>query len=270
MIHPTAIIDPRAEIAPDASIGPYSVIEGPVRLAAGVKVYGHVYILGRTEIGAGCEIHPFAVVGGTPQDFHYTDGDTGVVIGPGTLIREHASISRGCETPNTIVGGGCMIMAKAHVGHDCVIDDGVVLTNGAECAGHVHIGAGAVISGHVMIHQFVRIGRRAMCVGAALVKHDVPPFMVTDHDGGIAKINLVGLRREGFSRQTIAAVKGVFKALYRSDRPFATALAELRRQEHCPSAREILDFVSESSKRGIAGRSRRVRAGADDSDEAAE
>ncbi len=257
MIHPTAIVDPQAEIGPEVSIGAYTIIDGPVKIASGTRVYPHAHISGSTTIGRNCQIHPYAVVGNTPQDHSYEGGESFVVIGDNTMIREFTSIHRGAAPGTTTsIGSGCMIMAKAHVAHNCVIGDGVVLTNGVECAGHVQIGNHAVIAAHAMVHQFARVGRRAMCVGSALVMRDVPPFCVTDYKGGVAKVNLVGLQREGLSRQSTQAIKDAFKILYRSDEPFSMAVEQLKAMDNCPEVEEILEFIANPSKCGIAGPSR--------------
>ena len=257
MIHETAVVDAQAEIGPEVSVGPYAVIDGPVKIGAGTTVDGHAHICGSTSIGRNCHIHPFAVVGDTPQDFSFDGGESFVIIGDNTQIREYVSIHRGAEPGSaTTLGSGCMIMAKAHVGHNSVIGDGVVLGNSTECAGRVQIGNDVFISAQAMIHQFVRVGRRAMCVGQALVMRDVPPFCVTDYKGGVAKVNVVGLQREGFSEETIQRIKGAFKMLFRSSEPFSLAVERLKEQDNCPEVEEILDFLANPSKRGLAGRSR--------------
>ncbi len=257
-IHSTAIIDSRAEIADGATVGPYAIIDGPVRIGAGVRIHAHAHISGATTIGKDCEIYSFTTVGLAPQDFHYDGAESYVEIGDKTIIREYVSVHRASEPREaTTIGAGCMIMAKAHIGHDCKIGDGVVLTNGVECAGHVQIGADAVLSGNVLIHQFARIGRRVMCVGAARITHDVPPFLVAQCDGGIGRVNTIGLQREGFAKETIAEIRNAFRLLYRSSTPFEKAVEELRREERGAEVREILDFIAGSSKLGIAGPTRR-------------
>ena len=257
MIHQTAIIDPRAAIDPEASIGAYVIIDGPVEIAAGTRVHAHAHLSGHTTIGRNCEVHPFAVVGNAPQDFSYQGGESYLVVGEGTVIREYVSIHRGAEPgTTTTIGSGCMIMAKAHVAHNCTIGEGVVLTNGVECAGHAQIGNHAVIAAHAMVHQFARVGRRVMCVGTALIMRDVPPFCITDFKGGVAKVNRVGLQREGFSSETIGKINEAFKTLYRSKEPFSLAVEQLKACDNCPEVEEILEFIAHPSKCGIAGPSR--------------
>ncbi|MCZ6653436.1 MAG: acyl-ACP--UDP-N-acetylglucosamine O-acyltransferase [Planctomycetota bacterium] len=257
MIHETAIIDPQAEIAPDVSIGPYAIIDGPVKIGAGSKIHAHAHISGHTTLGRNCEIHPHAVVGNTPQDHSYEGGESYLVVGDDTQIREFVSIHRGAAPgTSTSIGSGCMIMAKAHVAHNCVVGDGVVLTNGVELGGHAQIGKHALIAAHAMVHQFARVGRRSMCVGTALIMRDVPPFCVTDYKGGLVKVNVVGLQREGFSKETTREIKNAFKVLYRSDEPFSIAVEQLKAMDNCPEVEEILEFIANPSKCGIAGRSR--------------
>ena len=148
-IHPAAIVDKQAEIDPTAEIGPYAVIEGPVTIRAGTRVYPNAYISGWTEIGQGCEIHPGAVIGHLPQDFHFHPCRSYCRIGDGTIVREFASIHRGTQPESaTILGKGCFILGYSHIGHNCVLGDGVKLYNMAACSGHVDVGEKAVISAY--------------------------------------------------------------------------------------------------------------------------
>lgn len=255
-IHPTAVVDAAAEIGPDVEIGPYVVIEGPVKIGAGSRIMAHAFLNGDTTLGPECIIHPFAVVGNTPQDYHYHGEDSHVRLGSRTVVREYATIHRGSQPGSgTTIGDDCMIMAKAHIGHNCAIGNGVIISNSTEVAGHSQIGDNAVLSGHIMVHQFVRIGRRSMCAATAKVPHDIPPFMLVDFDGAAAKINLVGLRRGGFSREAISALKEAYRLLYRGE-SFKNGLAALQQQNNVPEVEELIAFLTAPSKRGIAGRPR--------------
>src|SRR5262245_61011695 len=158
-IHPTAVIDPKAKIAKSADIGPYVIVEGPVEIGEDVKLYPPVYLSGWTQIGDRCVIHPGAVVGHLPQDFHYSGERSYCRIGSGTIIREFASIHRGTQPESwTILGENCFILGYAHIGHNCELGRGVKLYNCAALSGHVIVGDNAIISGYSLIHQFVRIG----------------------------------------------------------------------------------------------------------------
>jgi UDP-N-acetylglucosamine acyltransferase len=262
MIHPTAIVDSAAELADDVTVGAYAVIEGPVRAESGVRIHSHANISGASTLRSGCEVHPFAAVGGPPQDLKYDGAESFVEIGERTILREYVSVHRGTEAGSrTLVGADCLLMAKAHVGHNCTIENGVILTNAVECGGHSEIGAHAVFGGGAMTHQFARVGRRAMVAGMARVRHDVPPFVSCDTEGALSKLNTIGLRREGLQRDAMAALKEAFKALWRSGRPFQLALAELRTKDHHPIVEELLTFVSTPSKLGIAGPRRHAAGG---------
>ncbi len=259
-IHPTAVIDPLAEIASDAEIGAYVTIDGPVKIGSGAIIHAHAHITGHTTLAEKCEVHPFAVIGGKPQDFKYAGEVSYVVIGPRTILREYVTVHRSSKAGGTTsIGSDCMLMTSAHVAHDCKLGNGVVMVNCTGVAGHVEIGDRAFVSGYATVHQFTRVGRRAMIVGTALIQHDIPPFFTADFEGSVAKVNVVGCRREGFSPQTITEIKNAYRLLYRSDFPFKLAVEELKKNVTCPEVQEIVDFLTAKSSRGIAGppRSRR-------------
>ena len=180
-IHPTAVIHPEARIDESADIGPYVVIDGPVQVGPQVRVYAHAYLTGWTEIAAGCQIHPHAVVGHLPQDLAHDGCISYCRIGEGTIIREGANIHRGTGADTqTVIGKRCFLMANAHVAHNCRLGDDVRMANCALLAGHVRIDAGAFISGGAVVHQFARIGELVMIGGNARAVMDVPPFAMTD------------------------------------------------------------------------------------------
>jgi UDP-N-acetylglucosamine acyltransferase len=266
-IHPTAIIDRRAEIDPTADIGAYVIIDGLVKVGPRVRVFPHACLTGWTEIGADCEVHPNAVVGHAPQDLAYHGEETYCRVGEGTIIREGMSIHRGTSPGSaTIVGKRCFLMANSHIGHNCVVGDDVKMANGALLAGHVHVGNGAFLSGNMAVHQFCRIGDLVMVRGISPVYMDIPPFFTVALHGLCAGINIVGLRRAGFTSEQRRDVQHAFRTLYHYGMTFRKAVEELARTVTTDAGRRILEFVQAPSKRGIAGclHNRRGRTVADE------
>jgi len=252
-IHPTAVVDRAAEIDPSVEVGPYAVIDGPVKIDPEVRIYPHAYLTGWTEVGPGCRIHPFAVIGHLPQDSHFTGERTYCRIGAGTVIREHASVHRGTQPESaTIIGQNCFLLAGAHVGHNCVLGDRVTLINGAQLAGHVQIGEGAVVSANAMFHQFVRVGEHTMIGGGTPVTMDVPPFMTVPGRNACSGINLVGMRRNGFSRPEIDELRRAYRVLYRTPQPIPRLIEQLETRIETPAGRRLLAFLKAPSRRGLA------------------
>lgn len=261
-VHPTAVIDRQAEIDPSAEIGPYVVVEGAVRVGAGTKVRAHAYLSGWTQIGEGCEIHPFAVVGHFPQDFHYSGERSYCKIGNRVVIREGATIHRGTQPESwTIVGDECLLMAYSHVGHNCVLGNGAKVYNTTLLAGHVDVGDNAIVSGTSLVHQFSRIGKLAFVAGGARVSMDVPPFFMAYGESMVVQHNVIGMRRAGYSPDDIKEVREAFRILYRSGHTFRNAVDRLAESVHTPAGQELLAFLRAESSRGIcaAGRHNRSR-----------
>jgi UDP-N-acetylglucosamine acyltransferase len=252
-IHKTAIIDPTAEIDPSVEIGPYVVIEGPVKIGSGCRVMAHAFITSNTTIGPDNVIYPFAVIGAVPQDLSFHGETSYLKIGKGNTIREGVSIHRGSiEGSATVIGDNNFIMGYSHIAHDCVIGNEVVMANGALLAGHVHIDDQVFISGNVAIHQFVEIGRLAMLSGGAGVSKGVPPFMTVTKRNSVTGLNVVGLKRAGFTPEDRVKVKRAFKLLYHSGLNVKQAVEAIKREELGPGAEAILSFIARS-KRGICG-----------------
>lgn len=269
-IHPAAIVDPRACIDPDARIDAYAIVDGPVKIAAGVHLYPHSFVAGWTEIGAGCQIHPGAVVGHEPQDLAYKGAETYCRVGEGTIVREGASIHRGTQPGSaTVVGRRCFLMAGAHVAHNCEVGDEVVLVNGVALAGHVRVGHKAFFGGGAMAHQFTRVGELAMVAGAARVARDVPPFMLTDEHGRIAGINVIGLRRAGYGPDVRADIKRAHRLLYREMTNFSEAARRLSDVVTTDAGRRLAEFVCAPSKRGCVQAALRRRGAVADEEQAA-
>ena len=254
-IHATAIIDPKAHVPKSADIGPYVVIEGPVKLGENVKIYPNAYLSGWTEIGDRCEIHPGAVVGHLPQDFHFSGERTYCKVGAGTIIREFASIHRGTQPESwTTLGENCFILGYAHIGHNCELGNDVKLYNCAALSGHVVVGDYAIISGYTLTHQFARIGEFVMVGGGARVTKDIPPYMKVLHESQIVAYNSLGLRRSGkFTREEIAEVKETYRALFRSGQTLGRAVEEFSGKVQTRTGRRILEFIKSPSRLGIAG-----------------
>ena len=258
-IHPTAIIDPRAEIASDVVIGPYVVIEGPVKIGAGSVLKASCVITGNTTLGERCQVFSHAVLGEVGQDKKYQGEDSRVVIGDDCIIREGVTVHRATgEGAETVIGDRCFLMSNAHVGHNCIIGDDVILISGCLLGGHVAIGDRAVVSGNTAIHQFVRIGTLAMLGGVAPIVQDVPPFTMTDHDGHVAGINLVGLKRAGFGPEERAEVKEAYRLLYRESLPTAQVIEMLKTNEYSETLAPLIEFLTGSS-RGLTKGSLRLR-----------
>lgn len=257
MIHPTAIVGSAAKIHPSVQVGPFCIIEGHVQIGPGCRLMQGVFVTGWTTIGANCEIHPYAVLGHSPQDVKYQGQRSYCRIGDGCIIREYVSIHRGTVPESeTVVGEGCFLLGGAHVGHNCSIGNKVTLINNVLLAGHVTVGDYATVGGGTPVHQFVRIGELAMVAGGGRLAQDVPPFALTDAEGRIAGLNRVGLRRNEFGRDEVVALREAYRILYGKSRSFQDSISELRSREMTPATRKLLDFIQAPSRRGISGRAR--------------
>ena len=250
-IHPTALIDPRAEIHPEADIGPYVVIEGPARVGRGTRVLAHAVLTGESEIGDNNEIHMGAVIGHTPQDLAYKGGQSFVKIGHRNVIREHSQIHRGTtEGSATVIGNDNYLMHHSHVAHNCQLGNQTIIAGGALLAGYVQVEDQAFISGNCVVHQFVRIGTLAILRGLSRTSRDVPPFCIMDGTHTVRGLNVVGLRRAGFSHERIYALKQAFTRLFRQKVNIRRAVEELRLEPCSPDVLYLLNFI-EQSKRGV-------------------
>jgi len=266
-IHPTAFIDPNAQIDVSADVGPYVVIDGPVQVGPHTHVYPHAYLAGWTTIGAGCVIHPNAVVGHLPQDLAFKNVRSYCTIGDETVIREGASVHRGTqEDSETIVGRRCYLMACSHVAHNCRVGNEVKMANGAVLAGHVTVGDGCFLSAYAGVHQFVRMGELVMVASHARVIMDVPPYLLVDELGKCVGINVVGLRRAGIGPDERLELKNAFRLMYRSGGSQSDNLRRIESESKSAPARKFLEFLRAPSKRGIAGVADGNAAAADQAD----
>ncbi len=251
MIHPTAIIHSRAKLASNVRIGPYAVIDEGVEIGADCVVGPHVYLTGQTKIGAGNAFHAGCVIGDAPQDLKYKNEPTGLRIGDGNVFREHVTIHRSTKTTDeTIIGSRNFFMQHSHVAHNCIVGDDTIIAGGALLAGHAVVHDRAFISGNCLVHQFCRVGRSAMMQGGSAISKDLPPFCVALEENQMCGLNVIGLRRGGFSSKERLDLKQLYKALFRSGKNFREALAEAQKNFSSAPAKILLDFVGEA-KRGI-------------------
>ncbi|MBF0399415.1 MAG: acyl-ACP--UDP-N-acetylglucosamine O-acyltransferase [Magnetococcales bacterium] len=254
MIHATAVVDPAARLGDNVRVAPYAVVGPDVVLGNNVEVGSHAVIEGHTVVGDGSRICNFASIGQAPQDIHYADEPTRVEIGNDCWIREFVSIHRGTAKGGglTRVGNHCMIMAYSHVAHDCRVGEHVVMANGATLAGHVEVQDYAVIGGLTAVHQFARIGRNAFIGGASAISMDVVPFAsAAGNRAQITGVNVVGLRRNGFSEEVIKQIRQAHRIVFRSHLRLEQAIAEVERLcSDSPELQHLLEFL-QTGQRGI-------------------
>ena len=256
MIHPTALVDSKAEIDDGVEIGPYCVIERGVSVSEGSRIGPHVIIREGTEIGKGCQIFQFASIGEAPQFLGYKGEKTSLQIGHHNIIREFATLHRGTVKGGgkTVIGNNNFFMAYSHVAHDCQIGNQVVMANGATLGGHILIEDYAIIGGLAAVHQFCRIGTHAILSGLTGISQDVPPYMMAA--GSRAKLyglNTVGLKRHQFSEQTIRALKKAYRIIFRSGLTLEKAVKAVKEDDISliKEVQHLLDFI-QHSKRGIS------------------
>ena len=250
-IHPTALIDPRADIHPEADIGPYVVIDGPVRVGRRTRVLAHAVLTGESEIGEDNEIHMGAVIGHIPQDLAYKGQRSFVKIGHRNTIREHSQIHRGTvEGSSTVIGNDNFLMHHSHIAHNCQIGNQTIIAGGALLAGYVQVEDCAFVSGNCVVHQFVRIGTLTILRGLSRTSRDVPPFCIMDGTHTVYGLNIVGLRRAGYDRERIRALKQAFSRLFRQKINLRRVVEELRQEPCSPDVLYLLDFIQQS-KRGV-------------------
>jgi len=260
-IHQTAIIDSDADIADGVEVGPYAVIGAGVRIATGCRIGPHAHLEGPLEMGEGCAVGTSSVIGLAPQTVG-DDGPGGATrIGPGNVFREFSQVHRSrYEDGTTVIGARNYFMAGAHVAHDCILADDIVMVNNTALAGHVEVESRAFFGGGAMIHHFVRIGRLAMIGGYAGLANDAPPFSMVQgiRPAVIAGLNMVGLRRAGVSMSARRALKAAFTVIFRTEGPMEDRLASLDADE-TPEVRHLVEFMRKSERgvlrmaRGAAG-----------------
>jgi UDP-N-acetylglucosamine acyltransferase len=254
-IHPTALVDKNARLGKGVEIGPYCIIGPDVELADGVRLMSHVVVEGRTRVGAHTLIHPFASLGLSPQHLKFKGEGAQLIIGQGNIIREHVTLHLGTEQGRmeTRVGDNCFLMVGSHVAHDCILEDNVILTNNVALGGHVTVGEFAVIGGLSGVHQHVRIGKHAMVGGVTGVEKDVIPYaLAMGNRAKLTGLNIVGLRRRGFSREDIRSLRTAYGLLFSQGGTMAERLSEVADlfSEH-QGVMDIINFIREDSNRPI-------------------
>ncbi|MFH1152594.1 MAG: acyl-ACP--UDP-N-acetylglucosamine O-acyltransferase [Pseudomonadota bacterium] len=254
MIHPTAIIDPGAEIDSNVSIGPYAIISGDVTIGAGTEIGPYTTIDRYVNIGPGCKIFPYASIGAAPQDLKFHGERTSLIIGRNTIIREFVTINRGTESGGgvTEVGEENYLMAYTHIAHDCKTGKQVILANNSTLAGHVDIGDNVTVGGLVAIHQFVKIGDYAYIGGKSAVVKDIPPYVIAAGDRAtLHGLNNVGLKRKNFSKATLQELKKTYRIFFRIGLTVKQASERVKAEvEQIPEVLTFMKFIKESS-RGI-------------------
>lgn len=253
-VHPTAIVDPAAELAESVVVGPYSIIHGQVVVGPDTEIGSHVVIKEYTTIGARCRIFQFAVVGEIPQDLKFAGEVTQLLVGDDNTIREFATLHRGTAGGGgvTRVGHRNLLMAYTHVAHDCLIGNGVIMSNAATLGGHILVEDRAILGGFAVVHQFSRIGCHAFIGGASAVPRDVPPYtMAVGNRAKLVGLNLVGLKRSGFADTTLQALRQAYDLLFSSGLNLKEAVLRVREEiPQLPEIQHLLKFV-ESSERGL-------------------
>ncbi|MBF0282346.1 MAG: acyl-ACP--UDP-N-acetylglucosamine O-acyltransferase [Zetaproteobacteria bacterium] len=253
IIHPTAIVADSVELADDVEIGAYCVLEGNVKIASGTRLMSHVSIAGNTTIGHDNRFFPYSSVSHEPQDLKFHGEPSQVVIGDRNTIREHATIHPGTEGGGmmTRIGNDNLLMAYTHIAHDCLLGNQIVMANAATLAGHVSIDDGAIIGGMSAIHQFLRIGRYSMVGGMSGVVKDIPPYCLTagGYRSGLAGLNLVGLKRRGFTSKDVRLLKEIYRVLFQNSDPIEQRLAEADvLAEDDGHALHLIQFVRDATR----------------------
>ena len=254
-IHPTAIVEPGARLGEEIVIGPYCCVGGLVELGDGVRLHSHVVVAGKTIIGPNTHVYPFASIGHPPQDLKYKGENSELVIGANNVIREHVTMNPGTAGGGMItrVGNNCLFMVGAHVAHDCDVANHVILANNATLAGHVAVDEFAILGGLSAVHQFCRIGRHAMIGGMSGVENDVIPYgSVTGNRARLDGLNIVGLRRRGFSRGEVAAMRKAYRLLFAHEGTMAERLDDVAEMyKDNDAVMDIVGFIRSDSSRAI-------------------
>lgn len=252
MIHPTAIIHPKAALDSTVRVGPYAVIDEGVMIAADCHIGPHVYLTGNTRIGQHNHFFAGCVIGEAPQDLKYRGAPTGLSIQDHNIFREHVTVHRSTKVgEETRIGSHNFLMANSHVAHNCDLGNHVILANGALLGGHASLADRVFISGNCLVHQFVRVGTLALMQGGSAISKDLPPYTIARGDNGICGLNTVGLRRAGFSPDQRLELKEIYHALFRAGVNLHTALAQARDRYSSPAAKVMIEFLAGCSARGV-------------------
>lgn len=252
-IHPSAVVNPKAHIGENVTIGPFTIIEDDVVVGDGCRIGASVLIAEGARIGRNCVIHQGAVVSNVPQDLKFAGEKTTLEVGDNTVIREYATLHKGTvETGKTVIGSDCLLMANVHIAHDCRVGNRCIFANVVALAGHVTVGDWVTIGGLTPVHQFVQIGAHSMIGGAFRVTKDIPPYILAGREPmRYEGVNVIGLRRRGFTSEKITAIENAYRVLYSSGLMFSDAIRKI--ESDFPLSEEISAIVSflKSSSRGI-------------------
>ncbi len=261
-VHPSAFVSPKAELADDVVVGPCAVIEEDVTVGPGCRIDAFASVKRYTSLGPNCHIHSYALVGGEPQDLKYAGEPSRLELGAGNVVREFATLHRGTAGGGALtkIGDKNLFMAYSHVAHDCILGNGIVMSNGATLAGHIEVGDGVIIAGLSAVHQFTRLGAHCFVGGMTGISQDLPPYMLAvGPRADIRGPNVVGLRRMGLGSSTVTAVRSAFRLIWLSGIPRADALIQAEHEfADVPEVLEIITFVRES-KRGVLNAERSSR-----------
>lgn len=256
-IHPSAVVSPHATLAENVNIGPFCLVGGNVTLGEGCKLTSHVVLEGHVTAGKNNVFYPFTSIGHVPQDLKFKGEASSIVIGDDNIFREHVTVNPGTEggTLETVIGSHCLFMIGVHIAHDCSVGDHVIMANNATLAGHVTVGDHCVIGGLAAVHQFVRIGEHAMIGGLSGIENDIIPFgLAIGERANLGGLNLVGLKRRGFNRDTIHAIRDSFDLIFTGDREgtLKERTAEVQEKyKHIAEVIDIIDFITKKSDRSL-------------------
>lgn len=254
-IHPTAVVEPSAQLGDDVVIGPFAYIGGSVRLGAGTQIHHHASVEGNTVLGQSCEVFPYANLGAKTQDLKFKGGNPGTLIGDRNVFREYVTVHAATNDGEfTRIGNDNTILAYTHVAHDCLLGNGIVMSNGTMLAGHVQVQDHVVMGGYSGVHQFCRIGAYAMVSACAKVVQDIPPFFIADGQPALIRsLNKVGLERRGFTAEQLDRVKQIYRILFREGLNRTQALEKLQQHPLAATAefQQLLVFA-QASERGLA------------------
>jgi len=253
-VHPTAIVETGAELAEDVEIGPFCTVGPEVKLARGVKLMSHVVVAGRTSIGAGTRLFPFASIGHMPQDLKYKGEPSSLTVGSDCLIREGVTMNPGTAggSMQTVVGDRCAFLANSHVGHDCRVGNNVVFSNNVMLAGHCNIGDFAILGGGAAVIQFARVGAHAFLGGMSGLENDLIPYgMAVGNRAHLSGLNIIGLQRRGFSREDIHTLRRAYRLLFADEGTLQERLGDVEEEFDHPIVKEIVAFIRAGGKRAL-------------------
>jgi len=253
-VHPTAIVEPGAELAEDVEVGPFCIVGANVKLAADVKLISHVVVAGRTSIGARTSVYPFASIGHRPQDLKYKGEASSLTVGSDCMIREGVTMNPGTAGGGmqTVVGDRCAFLANSHVGHDCHVGNNVVFSNNVMLAGHCSIGDFAILGGGAAVIQFARVGAHAFLGGMSGLENDLIPYgMALGNRAQLSGLNIIGLQRRGFAREDIHTLRRAYRLLFADEGTLLERLGDVEEEFDHPIVKEIVAFIRAGGKRSL-------------------